>query len=610
MAFRAAVLAALPASCSSISYIRKGSAQDAGFLEEVAEDEIMHGLMEGMPRFLENDGGGCKQAEQGTPCHDDVTWLLAKGFEKHPEWYPGYTSRSSFEAVQDLLYRAGKAQCPRPCFSDPKARDVGAEAESRNLVLSSGCVDAVEGDLCFRTVGWLKQKGLEQHPDWFPALDAESSAAAIQAELHRQGKAQCREPCAPAGGPPYRALGAAKPSLRVRTGSEDAASWMWDFPKAEVTPTTQAGKALMECLQKLLHATPENFADLRAECEGLVPGEGDAQRAVLVKESVKFISWAQHHVHDVRAKRQESADQDGEAADPAARPEVAENGCMDALQNSVCYTAVSYGLSEGIKKYPRYYEGLSEHSSFEKVQDFLWRSNRHGCPKPCPRKRVDITQFDKHPELLLYKKRVADWSIDEMNRYISGEWDGYESRMFDNRDEDPLPTADTKPVAEETHEEKNVQDMSTDELARVLDGDLDAYMPKAAANDTEPEKAANDKEEASASAENDSTPLFADVASMNLSRVSEAASASEPVEADHDAVPEPTSSDPAVDAPPEPLAAAPAQLVASAPTEAARATEPVEEASGAVPEAASNGAVADVPTEPVADAPAEHEHEI
>lgn len=214
------------------------------------------------------------------------------------------------------------------------------------------------------------------------------------------------------------------------------------------------------------------------------------------------------------------------------------------------------------------YEGLTEHSSFEKVQDFMWHNNRHGCPKPCPRKQVDITEFAKHPELLTYKKRVADMSIDEMTRYISGEWDGHVAKTFDQGDDDPLPTATTQPAADlETHEKKSVQDMSKEELTDLLDGDLSSWVPKAA-NDTEPEQAADDNAEvANVSTENDSTPLFGDIASINMSQMPEAASATEPEKAVNDAVPEATPSDAAVDAPAEPVADAPAELVADAPRE-------------------------------------------
>jgi len=532
MARRAALLAVLPSLCSAFSYVHAASTHDADFLDAVAEDELMPEVMQGL------QGDSCQTAEQGTPCWRDVTWLQTTGFKKHPEWYPGYSSKSSFEDVQLLLYRNGKVHCPKPCLANVLGAD--HEAKPEHVLLSSSCMDAVEGDLCFRTVRWLKRTGLEQHPDWFPALEASDSTVTIQAELHRQGKSQCRRPCArssPAGdddvtttgeSPPYQALGAQKAGLRVRVGSGDAASWVWDFPKEEVAPTTEAGKAVMECLRKLLHVTPENFDDMRAECEGLVPAEGAPQRDALVKESMKFISWAQHHVVDMRVQRkaQENGDQDGESAaeeisNPAARTAAGEDGCMTAVSSSVCYTAVSYGLSEGIRKHPSMYEGLSEHSSFEKVQDFLWRNNRHGCPKPCPRKHVDITEFDKHPEMLTYKKKVSDMSIDEMTRYINGEWDGMVAKMFDYRaDEDALPAATTTPVAEETHEETKIQDMSADEMARVLEGDMADYMPKVAANDTEPEKAVDDNAEVvNVSTE---VPLFADIASINMSQISEA----------------------------------------------------------------------------------------
>jgi len=604
----------LPSSCSAISYIHTASARDIGFLDEVTEDELMSELMEGLPGFLETEGVDCKASEQGTPCYEDVTWLQTKGFEKHPEWYPGYSSRSSFQEVQDMLYRLGKAECPKPCLS--KVLDADLEAESKHFVLSSGCADAVEGDVCYRTVRWLKRTGLEQHPDWFSNLGAGSSAAAIQAELHSQRKAQCPRPCSAAEGPSaYHAMGATGSRRKAgRVGSQEAAEWMWDFPVEEVAPTTNAGRAVMECLRMLLHVTPENFDDLRANCESLVPEEGAVQHDALVKESVKFIAWAQHHADNLRAKRkeQENADQDHastteEVVDPAAQPEVGEDGCLTAQSHTVCYTAVIYGLSEGIRKHPTMYEGLSERSSFERVQDFLWRNHRHGCSKPCPKGQVDILQFEKHPELLTYKKRVADMNVDELTRYMNNEWDGYVAKTFDNSEDESLSTVDTEPAADlethenksdlethedksdlETQEDKTVQDMSKDELAKFLDGDMSSYMPKAA-TDTEPESANATEEPANASTENDSTPLFADIASINMSQMSEPASATEP---DTGTVPEASSNDAVTDAPAEP--------VADAPTEAASATEPDTDT---VPEASSNDAVADAPAESVADAP-------
>ncbi|CAK0807038.1 unnamed protein product [Prorocentrum cordatum] len=492
-----------------------------------------------MPEVMQGlQGDSCQTAEQGTPCWRDVTWLQTTGFKKHPEWYPGYSSKSSFEDVQLLLYRNGKVHCPKPCLANVLGAD--HEAKPEHVLLSSSCMDAVEGDLCFRTVRWLKRTGLEQHPDWFPALEASDSTVTIQAELHRQGKSQCRRPCArssPAGdddvtttgeSPPYQALGAQKAGLRVRVGSGDAASWVWDFPKEEVVPTTAAGKTLMQCLRKLLHVTPENFNDMRALCEALVPLDGEVQHHALVKESMKFITWAQHHVDELRAKRREQ-DEQLEISDPAARPELREGDCLTAQPNTVCYTAVSYGLSEGIRKHPLVYEGLSEHASFEKVQEFLWLNKRHGCTKPCPRKRArDITEFYKHPEALRYKKRAADMSIDEMSRYISGEWDGYVSRMFD-ADADDLGTLNQHAPASTAKPAVGAASREDRAIAEPVDQAVQTKIAEVAANDTgegmaedpEPEKSASDEDVANASTENGFTPIFSDVVSINMSDVSE-----------------------------------------------------------------------------------------
>jgi len=125
------------------------------------------------------------------------------------------------------------------------------------------------------------------------------------------------------------------------------------------------------------------------------------------------------------------------------------------------------------------------------------------------------------------------------------------------------PVADLEPL-----EPKRVQDMSKEELSRFLDGDMGDYVPKAAI-DSELEKAANDSADvANASTESDSTPLFADVASINMSQMPEAASAVEPVKAVSDIVPEATSEDVVSDAPTDPADAAPTEPVAAAPSEA------------------------------------------
>ncbi|CAK0817898.1 unnamed protein product [Prorocentrum cordatum] len=128
------------------------------------------------------DAEECEEVEPESACHDAVDWLRQFGFSRHPEWYPGYGTESTFEEVQGMLHGLGKAGCPKPCLGPALAKKTPA------------CQDVVEG-ACRDAVTWLKDSGLERHPDWYPGLRADSSASEIQAELFRLGKANCPAPC-------------------------------------------------------------------------------------------------------------------------------------------------------------------------------------------------------------------------------------------------------------------------------------------------------------------------------------------------------------------------------------------------------------------------------
>jgi hypothetical protein len=134
-------------------------------------------------------GDNCKSAEEGSACYKSVAWLRQEGFSNHPEWYQGYSSESTFEEVQDMLYGLGKANCPKPCLGPSPVALFKNEPKVN-------CRDTIKGDACYTSVTFLREVGLELHPDWFPDLRADSSTSTIQAELHRRGKADCPLPCA------------------------------------------------------------------------------------------------------------------------------------------------------------------------------------------------------------------------------------------------------------------------------------------------------------------------------------------------------------------------------------------------------------------------------
>lgn len=57
------------------------------------------------------------------------------------------------------------------------------------------CHDAVEGEECFGSVNWAKDKGVALHPDWYPGLEPTSPFSAFQRHLHSLGLNNCSRPC-------------------------------------------------------------------------------------------------------------------------------------------------------------------------------------------------------------------------------------------------------------------------------------------------------------------------------------------------------------------------------------------------------------------------------
>jgi len=345
MACRAALLAVLPSTGSALA-VHKASVHDVGNLDDSAQSSDLEKML--MPAEAD-----CQVAPEGSDCFKSVAYLRSQGFDAHPTWYPGYTSESSFEEVQDMLHGLGKAKCPKPCYAQlaqlPPQRSQVAGAKF-------DCRDTIEGDLCFTSVAWLKEVGFGLHPEWYPGLGKDSSIASIQAELHRNGKSDCSQPCAPT----------------------DAAQ--------------EKAKAHMQMM--------------------------------------------------TQAKEQETQGDD----------------CMDAVVGTQCYTDVAYGMAEGIRKHPQFYEGVHEASTFKQVQEYLYLNNRSFCERPCPAPKMSLDVIANHYQEFREKKRVEDMSQDELARYLNGDWDGYVAKMFRSPDDHTTfekrkydPT--TTPAAEAREEE-------------------------------------------------------------------------------------------------------------------------------------------------------------
>jgi len=57
------------------------------------------------------------------------------------------------------------------------------------------CRSTVEGEDCHKQVLWAMQTGVHEHPEWYPGLDAASSAEDFQSLLHQRDPASCPQPC-------------------------------------------------------------------------------------------------------------------------------------------------------------------------------------------------------------------------------------------------------------------------------------------------------------------------------------------------------------------------------------------------------------------------------
>ncbi|CAK0835567.1 unnamed protein product [Prorocentrum cordatum] len=64
---------------------------------------------------------------------------------------------------------------------------------------ADACLDAVPGDSCHNFVAWALDKGVEQHPEWFPSFKRSDSDVRnfmqVQDILHSRNKAGCGKPC-------------------------------------------------------------------------------------------------------------------------------------------------------------------------------------------------------------------------------------------------------------------------------------------------------------------------------------------------------------------------------------------------------------------------------
>lgn len=128
----------------------------------------------------------------GDKCDSSVTWVMDQGINLHPDWYPGLSTASSYQTVQEYLFNT-TGECFRPCR--PRSGIVEAEVSIAFKV----CRDAVAGEPCDASIRQVED-GIRRNPSMYPGLGKSSSRREIQLYLHNASRVDpspisCPAPC-------------------------------------------------------------------------------------------------------------------------------------------------------------------------------------------------------------------------------------------------------------------------------------------------------------------------------------------------------------------------------------------------------------------------------
>jgi len=365
--------------------------------------------------MVNDDETKCHTARKGEQCYKDVVKTMSKTFKAHPDWYPGFTSESSFEEFQAFLHR--QAVCPRSCG---KAK--------------TNCHTAKKGEECYTDVITTMKRYIITHPESYPGLTASSSFEEVQDFLH--GRFSCPRPCdAHATSDVDRAWSKAFPEDKYgeRGPGSDAA----DAPpgpapqkpapkpspepkrpepapspaprKPEPTPAPAPEPAPAPAPKKEEPKPAPKPAPEKEEPEEKEPepepdrAHGGAKREVKCHTAFKgercqsAIHWVMHvglkkslekfptltasaTYEEVQAYLHETKKESAAQCPPPCPP------CHTAVKGDKCESAVSWVMKKGIEEKPRKYEGLTAESTSEEVQEFLHQSPHEQsarCYRPC-----------------------------------------------------------------------------------------------------------------------------------------------------------------------------------------------------------------------------------
>mmetsp|Transcript_25573 Transcript_25573/g.39262 ORF Transcript_25573/g.39262 Transcript_25573/m.39262 type:complete len:453 (+) Transcript_25573:1-1359(+) len=340
----------------------------------------------------------CQEAKRGTQCYRDMLYAQAH-IKAHPDWYIGLNKEDNDKAFQAFLHKqktkGGHRRCPMPCGHIEK-KDAGHKA------LAFGkCHDSVKGEECFNHVTYTKKQALPKHPEWYTGLPADSSFKVIQNYLFKQHV--CPKPChledevkkvvvgpghchtAVAGDPCYGDVLFAMANVKMREEWYDPLTVNSTFEEFQAYLHKQAKGDItklcpLPCDKKAVKALED--IDV-SSCHTAFEGESCYKSVAWVhevgihknpgkyKNITKYSSFEeiQHRLwkdSDVHCKRKPCL-------------------CTTAQKPDKCWKAVTWVMSDGVKKHPKWYKGLTNTSTFEEVQNFLHEKRHPKCKKACRR---------------------------------------------------------------------------------------------------------------------------------------------------------------------------------------------------------------------------------
>jgi len=353
--------------------------------------------------------GQCHTAVEGEPCYKDVRWAMTDGIINHPEWYSTscstLTPDASFEEFQVCVYRINQTKCALPCsrkkavVEEPDVEEVPTTTTTTTtpvpkdichiakpgetcfqavsgLMLAAkehpdrlrrtanstfeqiqkalhkasldskcprpcDCHTVEEGERCYNHVLWAMREGVKARPLWYPGLTENSSFAEFQAHLHRESTGDCPVPCS---------------GVTAETLENGAAN------------TTQA----------LLVLHPELDED---HCHTAMEGEKCYDNVVyaIQKGILDHPEWYQGLT---AFSTFEEFQMSLHKTNPALGCGI-PCSCETAKKGDKCYDNIHWVLSEGIPQHPDWYQGLTQHSRIEEVQQRLHEDTNTNCHKPC-----------------------------------------------------------------------------------------------------------------------------------------------------------------------------------------------------------------------------------